>query len=132
MPTADANCSFPKSLRLKSSLLIKETVQQRHGVFCSPVKCFYLFRETPGESVAKVAFLVSKRRFAHAVDRNRVKRLLREAYRCHVRELQVVTDRTLLLCWMYVSDTLPTYEQVEKAVRVVFQKLSDEIVKAMP
>lgn len=122
MPTAAAKFSFPKEHRLKSSLLIKETVQQRKSVFCFPIKCFYSVRETPG-AACNVAFLVSKKRFAHAVDRNRVKRLLREAYRLHSQEFTPISEQTVNLCWMFVGETLPTFTQVEEAARRIFAEL---------
>lgn len=126
MPTADDRHAFPKDRRLKSSLLIKETVQQRQSLFCFPIKCFYLIRECSETPLTKAAFLVSKKRFAHAVDRNRVKRLMREAYRLHQWELQPPGNHSLLLCWMFVGDTLPASEKVESAVCQILAKLSEQ------
>lgn len=130
MPTADVNFPFPKTCRLKSSLQIKNVVQQRRGVFCFPLKCFYLEQKTTEEPFCKVAFLVSKRRFRHAVDRNRVKRLMREAYRLHQHEFMAIDDRSLLLCWMFVGDTLPTYVQIEDAVRRLSAELRSTLKSA--
>lgn len=132
MPTADAKHPFPKDCRLKSSLLIKETVQQRRSVFSFPIKCFYRVTETPGVSTAKAAFLVSKKRFAHAVDRNRVKRLLREAYRLHNQALAIPENQTILLCWMFVGDTLPSFAQVEESSLHLFHDLQAKIIPEKP
>ena len=123
MPTADANFSFPKSSRLKSSLLIKDIVRQRDAVFSFPIKCFYSIENVEGPVMPKVAFLVSKKRFRHAVDRNRVKRLLRESYRLYNQELSVPENLALNLCWMFVGSELPTYRQVETAARQIFKEL---------
>lgn len=123
MPTAAAKYPFPKARRLKSSLLIKDTVQQRKSVFCFPIKCFYSVRETTGDATSNVAFLVSKKRFAHAVDRNRVKRLLRESYRLHCQEFTPTSGQTVSLCWMFVGETLPAFPQVEEAARKIFADL---------
>jgi ribonuclease P protein component len=123
MPTADDNLSFPKSSRLKSSLLIKDIVRQREAVFSFPVKCFYSVEASEGQTPPKVAFLVSKKRFRHAVDRNRVKRLLREAYRLHLRELELPENTRLNLCWMFVGNGLPAFSQVESAAQHLFKEL---------
>lgn len=117
MPTADVSFPFPKTCRLKSSLQIKDVVQQRHSVFCFPLKCFYLVQEPSDDPACKVAFLVSKRRFRHAVDRNRVKRLMREAFRLNQHAFKFGNGQSLLLCLMFVGDTLPTFAQMEEAVR---------------
>lgn len=127
MPTAAVKFPFPKDRRLKSSLLIKETVQQRKSVFCYPIKCFYNVRENVGGAVSNVAFLVSKKRFAHAVDRNRVKRLLRESYRLHCQEFAPCEGQSVSLCWMFVGETLPTLAQVEEAARHIFADLQSTL-----
>ena len=123
MPTADANFSLPKSSRLKSSLLIKDIVRQHNAVFSFPIKCFYSIEKTDDQMTSKVAFLVSKKRFRHAVDRNRTKRLLREAYRLHRQELTVPDNISLNLCCMFVGGELPTLSQVDGAVCQIFREL---------
>lgn len=133
MPAADAKSfSFPKTHRLKSSLLIKEVVQQRQSVFCFPVKCFYQVVEANDDVAPKIAVLVSKKRFHHAVDRNRVKRLLREAYRLHRHELTLPDHHTLNMCWMFVGVEKPTQQQVESAAVQIFQGLTSKIVSEKP
>lgn len=133
MPAADAKLfSFPKANRLKSSLLIKEVVQQRQSVFCFPVKCFYQVMEASENVVPKIAVLVSKKRFHHAVDRNRVKRLFREAYRLHCHELSLPAHLTLNMCWMFVGVEKPTQQQVEAAAVQIFHDLTSKIASEKP
>ena len=123
MPIEDAKFTLPKSARLKSSLLIKNIVRQRDAVFSFPIKCFYSIEKNEDRKAPKVAFLVSKKRFHHAVERNRVKRLLREAYRIHNQEFELPENLTLNLCWMMVGSELPTFQQVEVAAQQIFQQL---------
>ena len=127
MQGADVKISaFPKSCRLKSSLRIKNIVQQRRYVFSYPIKCFYDFGAEEG---AKVAVIVSKKRFQHATDRNRVKRIMREAYRLNRHQLFLPDHCGVEMCWMYVGDELPTFEQMHAAAIYVFAELQSVITK---
>ncbi|MGH1434146.1 MAG: ribonuclease P protein component [Lewinella sp.] len=74
---------------------------------------------------------VSKRRFKHAVDRNRVKRLVREAYRLRKNELyDALPEDSPQLAWMiiFIGKELPEYAKVDKAMR----KLITKFIKQYP
>lgn len=124
MPSAEDNAGFSSQERLKSSLSILSTVKEGASVNSYPIKCFYR-RVTRGEVAVQLAVVVSKRRFKHAVDRNRVKRLMREAYRLQKQGFDLVTDSTLQMCWLFVGRELPTFEQVRKAVGHLARKMSE-------
>ncbi|MCR4826009.1 MAG: ribonuclease P protein component [Bacteroidales bacterium] len=118
--------AFPKSCRLKSSLRIKAIVLQRCVVFYYPIKCFFHIGAAEG---TKLAVIVPKKRFPHATDRNRVKRLMREAYRLN-RHLLLLPDQCgVEMCWMYVGGELPTYKQVCATVEHIFTELQSVIQK---
>lgn len=74
----------------------------------------------------KAGFTVSSRHFKKAVDRNRVKRLMREAYRLQKNELQLLPElnkNTLALFFIYVGKELPEYEWVYEKMGVVLKRL---------
>lgn len=127
MPTEDVKRLFPRSHRLKSSLLIRDIVRLRQTLFCFPIKCFYTIQIGDSSESTKVAFMVSKKRFHHAVDRNRVKRLMREAYRLNRQEFALPDGVSVNICLMFVGTELPVYSQVEAAVRTLLKELQSKV-----
>ena len=74
----------------------------------------------------KCAFSVSKRHFKKAVYRNRIKRLMREAYRLQKNELQYQLEqgnRSLTVFILYVSSELPEHTMVVSKMSTVLKRL---------
>jgi ribonuclease P protein component len=79
--------------------------------------------DTPGVSVA---FAIPKKRFKHAVDRNRIKRLCREAYRLNKHQLlvQLPSPQTkLLLFFMFNGKEMPDFKLVEVRFKALFPQI---------
>ncbi|MCR4964466.1 MAG: ribonuclease P protein component [Bacteroidales bacterium] len=125
MLPADVNGSFSRQYRIKSSLQIQEIVEGRQSVFAHPIKCYYRIADRGSSAESTLAVVVPKRRFHRAVDRNRLKRLMREAYRTHKFHFSdsISSDKSLQMCWIYVGDRLSDYESLCQAVLQVQQKL---------
>jgi ribonuclease P protein component len=74
----------------------------------------------------KCGVSVSKRNFKKAVDRNRIKRLLREAYRIHKAPLQErlkAQQKQLEVFFVFTDRTLPTFDLVEEKMKYCIRRL---------
>ena len=121
--------SFRKQERIVSQKLIDElfsgTGSQSMAAF--PVRMVCLLRERPQDAPsAQVLISVSKRRFKHAVDRNRVKRQIREAYRQHKQLLweSMAEDQEILVGFVWLSDRHYPSKEVEQRVVKILQRIA--------
>src|SRR5580698_8922914 len=73
--------TFTKEERLCNKKLIHELFHKGSSFLCYPFKVSWLAVAEPQQFPAQVLLSVSKKRFKHAVDRNLLKRRIREAYR---------------------------------------------------
>ncbi|MAB40465.1 MAG: ribonuclease P protein component [Aequorivita sp.] len=118
------NQKFPKSQKLKSSKTIENLFLEgkTHSKF--PIKVFFLPKENLESNLA--AFAVPKRNFKSAVDRNRVKRQLREAYRLNKHLLDEIHGKKFVMLFLFLGKVKPQYTELEKAMVKLLKKLRDE------
>ncbi|MDX1684374.1 MAG: ribonuclease P protein component [Saprospiraceae bacterium] len=121
--------SFPRSERLKSSSTISELFQKGHAISLAPLFARYRIREEPvNGSNLQIAFTVSKKNFQKAVTRNRIKRLMREAFRLHappLRDKLRSMNKCLELVIVFGGKELPDYETVEKKMTRLLGKIEN-------
>ncbi|WP_315818753.1 ribonuclease P protein component [Paraflavitalea speifideaquila] len=81
-----------KQERLKSRKLIDQLFKEGRSFSVFPYRVYYLVRHAsalqPNNILPQFGVGVSTRNFKHAVDRNRIKRVTREAYRVQKIPLQ--------------------------------------------
>lgn len=82
-----SSLTFQKQERLKSEKVIKDLFEKGSSFYLYPFKIFYIRSLEVTPAFPQILFSVSKRNFKRAVDRNRLKRQIREAYRINKPEL---------------------------------------------
>lgn len=130
MPAPTRN-TFKKSERLCSRILMDHLFQGDNRTASSyPIRAVFLPVEEAVQKGVSILISVPKKRFHDAVDRNRVKRQIREAYRKNKHALveQVAqSGKGLLVAFIYVSAEIESTEYVEKRVVRLLDKIGAEI-----
>jgi ribonuclease P protein component len=119
-----------KAEKLKSRKAIEQIFKEGKSFSVSPFRVLYL--EAPASTTLltiancplQTAFSVSKRHFKKATDRNRVKRLMREAWRLQKNDLnQKIKDKNLQVFIIYTGNELPEYNLIVEKMEVVIKRL---------
>ena len=114
-----------KNERLKSRKLIEAVFSNGKNFAHYPFRAFYLLSEN-GFTV-QAGFGVSGKNFRKAVDRNRIKRLAREAWRLQKNSLCEKLENQnlhLVLFLIYTGKELPEYDLVYNKMGMILQKLT--------
>jgi ribonuclease P protein component len=92
-----------KGERLKSRKLIGRLFLEGHSVKAYPFKLIYLKVEHTSDFPVQAGFSVPKRRFKKAVERNRIRRLIKEAYRLEKQLVYQGVDASFIFMITFIG-----------------------------
>jgi ribonuclease P protein component len=125
--------TFKKEERLCNKKLIDELYHSGSSFLCYPFKVSWLFPARHQPVGVQILLSVSKRRFKKAVDRNLIKRRIREAYRLHKQQqlYDVLTgiDKTIVFSVGYVGKEILAYDIIEKKMQKLLTQLCEQVAK---
>ena len=123
--------SFKKGERLSSKKAISSLFQSGKSVASYPIRIIYSQTESE-QYPAMVAISVPKRLFKKAVDRNLLKRRIREAYRLNKPEFYTSLQRNntqMTMVILYQHKKILDYRTVENGVKMALDQLLQKLEK---
>lgn len=122
--------NLSKAERLYKKKLIDALYKDGKSIKTPAIICLFNFHTTPEESKIQALFTAPKRKFNRAHDRNRIKRLFKEAYR-NEKELlyNEINNKSffLSLAFIFTGNQLPNHLYVNEKMNQIIQKLIKEI-----
>ncbi len=111
--------TFKKSERLSKKTLIKELFDKGSSFYLHPFKVYHLISDEVG--VNQILVSIPKRNFKKAVDRNKLKRRIREAYRLNKQEL---TSNCQMIAYIYIGKIPEPFNLIEQVMIQSLKKVS--------
>jgi len=118
--------NFNKQEKLKSRKLIEKLFAEGKTFLVFPVKVVYMIVDEPMDFPIKIGVSASKKNFKTAVNRNRIKRLLKENYRLNKQPLHnymTNNGKQVALFFMFIDKTLPENSLLQKKMPLIIDKL---------
>lgn len=125
--------TFSKTERLCSKKSIDTLFSKGISFIAYPLRVVYLCEEsdsTSASNTSQILVSISKKRFKRAVKRNRIKRLIREAYRLHKHKIIEQAENKNIntsIAFLYIKNELPTYQEIDKAMIKAIGLLTEKL-----
>jgi ribonuclease P protein component len=116
------NLKYSKKDKLKSKKLIEKLFSEGKVITLFPLRLVYLKTSFEDSSVVKTGISVSKKLHKNAIDRNKIKRLLREVYRLNKPKYFNNSSTPYAFMILYIGKEKPTFDSVNTKTQLLFQK----------
>jgi len=119
--------SFPKSEHLCGEKIITHLFTKGNAFIVYPLRVVYNFDKLSDNSLDNILVSVPKKRFKRAVKRNRIKRLMREAFRLNKNSLislLIENKQHICIAFQYVSDVEMEYDVIENKIKIAIERLN--------
>jgi ribonuclease P protein component len=121
------NFTYNKHEKLKSRKLIKQLFEDGKAISIYPLRLIYLKVEHESDFLLQTGVSVSKRNFKLAVNRNRIKRMMREVYRLNKNMLYKSLDDKYIFMFIYLGRTETDYNKLNDKMKKLMQTFLSKI-----
>ncbi len=115
--------------RLKSKKIIAKLYEEGKSIKVFPLRMVYLQIEHTSNYPVQIGFSVPKRNFKRAVDRNKIKRLLRECYRKEKHTIYSESNKKFVFMISYLAKEDRGYFEIEMKMKKLLTNFITEINK---
>jgi ribonuclease P protein component len=123
------NQTFTKDERLRSKVLIKKLFDEGEKWNFFPFRVNVLKHPVPSNYPVQLLISVPRSIYRKAVDRNRIKRLIRESYRKNKYLLYESLEERhiqILVCFQYTAKVILSFELIQEKIIVLLQRLKEK------
>ena len=121
---------FPKKQKIRGHEAIERLFANGKSISESPIRVIWNFEENNDNISLKAVIVVSKKRVKLAVDRNIIKRRIKEAYRIQKRQLELALEgnnQQLNLAIIYQEEDIKDYKLLEQKINLLLTRLITNI-----
>ena len=120
--------TFGKNEKLKSKKAIETLFSEGQSYVSHPIRIVYKVNPKLDYNI-RVGESVAKKKFKHAVDRNLLKRRIKEAYRLNKPLVQLPDDVSVDILFIYTSSKISDYAKIDKSMKEILTKLDIKLNK---
>lgn len=118
---------FRKEERLSKEKDIQELFKKGSSFYLYPFKVLLLSHPDQKYLFHQVIISVSARNFKRAVDRNLIKRRIREAYR--LNKAAIPGSRKLMIAYIYTAKEILPFDQIQEKLARTFNRFDQYVEK---
>jgi ribonuclease P protein component len=122
--------TFRKAERLKAGKEVSRLFEEGRSVYIFPLKIIWIESEGRNACPIKAGFSVSRRIFRNAVDRNLLKRRMREAFRVNKHTfLPDSGEKSIDLMCLFIAREKVSFAVIEKATKAGLRKIFRQSIR---
>jgi ribonuclease P protein component len=124
--------TFRKDERLSGQKIIERLFSEGKSYSVFPFRIIWLKSTFECDFPARIMISVSKKRFKRAVDRNLIKRRIREAYRKNKPDIYAYLSHQQVqcaICLIYNAERILDYTEIEEKIKLLLLRFQSEYEK---